>query len=481
MKKVLFCAYESLPFIKTGGLADVVYGLPKAISKYEVSVIIPLHKLIKDKYFDKLTLIKTINIDFASSIDEANLYSLENEGVTYYFIDSDKYFNRIDVYGYDDDALRFAFFAIAIIEFMKALKKYPNIIHTNDYHTALIPVLCKYKYNDHKQINKIKHIFTIHNLMYQGHFDKRLVNLLGIDYKYFLDGTIRFNDEFNLLKAAICAADRVTTVSKTYADEILDPFYGQGLEKILRYHKDKLSGITNGIDYDLFNPGKDKYLYKKYNINSYIKGKAFNKQELCKEIGLSLDSKPMLIGIISRMTYQKGFDLLLNSIEQMLRKNIRLVVIGSGESKYEYSFKLLEKQNKDKVRYFCVYNEELAHKVYAASDLMIMPSLFEPCGLSQMIAMRYGTLPLVRETGGLKETVEPYNEYEKTGRGFSFGPYNGLDLMIVFNYAHRQYFENQRDYKMLIRNAMNYDSSFDNAAIKYEKLYDEVLKNVKKV
>ncbi len=481
MKKVLFCAYESLPFIKTGGLADVAYGLPKSINKYEVSVIMPLLKLIKDKYFSKLTFIKTINIDFASSIDEANLYCLDNEGVSYYFIDSDKYFNREDVYGYDDDALRFAFFSIATIEFMIALKKYPNIIHSNDYHTALIPVLCKYKYNDNKHINKIKHVFTIHNLMYQGHFDKSLVKLLGIDYKYFSDGTIRYNDEFNLLKAGICAADKVTTVSKTYAKEILDPFYGQGLDGVLKYYEDKLLGITNGIDYDLFNTAKDKYLYKKYSINSYLKGKLYNKQELCKELGLNLDTKPMLIGIISRMTYQKGFDLLLNSLEQMLKKNIRLVVIGSGESKYEYFFRLLEKQHKDKVRYFCVYDESLAHKVYAASDLMLMPSLFEPCGLSQMIAMRYGALPLVRETGGLRETVEPYNEYEKTGRGFSFGPYNALDLMIVFNYAYRQYFENPKDYKMLIRNAMSYDSSFDNAGKEYEKLYDGVLKNVKKV
>lgn len=482
MKKVLFCAYESLPFIKTGGLADVAYGLPKSIKKYEVSVILPLHKQIKDKYYNKLTFIKNIKIDFASSIDEANLYCLDNEGVTYYFIDSDKYFDKEDVYGYEDDNLRFAFFAVAMIEFMIALKKYPSIIHSNDYHTALIPVLCKYKYNDYKAINKIKHVFTIHNLMYQGHYDKSLVKLLGIDYKYFVDGTIRFNDEFNYMKAAICACDKLTTVSDTYAKEILDPFYGQGLEKVLEFHKDKIVGITNGIDYELFNPSRDAYIYKKYNINSYLKGKAFNKKELLKEIGLEFGKQePMLVGIISRMTYQKGFDLLLNSLEQMLRKNIKLVVIGSGEAKYEYSFKILEKEHKDKVRYFCVYNEELAHKVYAACDLMLMPSLFEPCGLSQMIAMRYGTLPLVRETGGLKETVEPYNEYAKTGRGFSFGPYSALDLMIVFNYAYRQYFENPKDYKMLVRNAMRYDSSFDKVGEKYEKLYDGVLKNVKKI
>ena len=238
--------------------------------------------------------------------------------------------------------------------------------------------------------------------------------------------------------------------------------------------------ITNGIDYDLFDPSRDEYLYKKYSVSNYLKGKAFNKKALLETIGLN-DNGDMLVGVISRLTNQKGFDLLLNVYHQILRKKVKLVIIGSGESKYEYAFRIMEKEYPSRVRYFCVYNEELAHKVYAACDLMLMPSLFEPCGLSQLIAMRYGTLPLVRETGGLLETVEPYNEYEKTGRGFSFTPFNSLDMMIVFNYAYRQYFDNQKDYKMLIRNAMKYDSSFKSVSLKYEKLYDEVLKHVKKV
>ena len=224
----------------------------------------------------------------------------------------------------------------------------------------------------------------------------------------------------------------------------------------------------------------NNYLYKKYSVSNYLKGKAFNKKALLETIGLN-DNGDMLVGVISRLTNQKGFDLLLNVYHQILRKKVKLVIIGSGESKYEYAFRIMEKEYPSRVRYFCVYNEELAHKVYAACDLMLMPSLFEPCGLSQLIAMRYGTLPLVRETGGLLETVEPYNEYEKTGRGFSFTPFNSLDMMIVFNYAYRQYFDNQKDYKMLIRNAMKYDSSFKSVSLKYEKLYDEVLKHVKKV
>ena len=480
MKKVLYVAYESLPFIKTGGLADVAYALPKAIDKYSVSVVLPLHKLIKDNYLDKLSLVKTINIRFASSIDEANLYTLDNEGVTYYFIENDKYFNRSDVYGYDDDVLRFMFFSIAVIEFMIELKRYPEIIHCNDYHTALIPALCKYRYNNIKAIDKIKFIYTIHNLIYQGSYSKRYYKYLEIDDKYWIDGTLRFNDELNFMKIGICTADKITTVSSVYASEILNGYSGQGLDQVLRYRKDDIVGITNGIDYDLFDPSRDEYLYKKYSVSNYLKGKAFNKKALLETIGLN-DNGDMLVGVISRLTNQKGFDLLLNVYHQILRKKVKLVIIGSGESKYEYAFRIMEKEYPSRVRYFCVYNEELAHKVYAACDLMLMPSLFEPCGLSQLIAMRYGTLPLVRETGGLLETVEPYNEYEKTGRGFSFTPFNSLDMMIVFNYAYRQYFDNQKDYKMLIRSAMKYDSSFKTVSLKYEKLYDEVLKHVKKV
>ena len=372
------------------------------------------------------------------------------------------------------------FFSIAVIEFMVELKKYPEIIHCNDYHTALIPALCKYRYDNIKAIDKIKFIYTIHNLIYQGSYSKRYYKYLEIDDKYWTDGTLRFNDELNFMKIGICTADKITTVSSVYASEILNGYSGQGLDQVLRYRKDDIVGITNGIDYDLFDPSRDEYLYKKYSVSNYLKGKAFNKKALLETIGLN-DNGDMLVGVISRLTNQKGFDLLLNVYHQILRKKAKLVIIGSGESKYEYAFRIMEKEYPSRVRYFCVYNEELAHKVYAACDLMLMPSLFEPCGLSQLIAMRYGTLPLVRETGGLLETVEPYNEYEKTGRGFSFTPFNSLDMMIVFNYAYRQYFDNQKEYKMLIRNAMKYDSSFKTVSLKYEKLYDEVLKHVKKV
>lgn len=476
MKKVLLTTFESLPFIKTGGLADVCYALPKSINskKINVKVVLPLHLSIKKKYLKELNYLTTIDVLAPCFNLQANVYSYFVDKVEYYFIDNDTYFNRDDVYGYHDDKYRFSFFCLAVIEMLKKLEYYPDIIQSNDYHTALIPAFCKLQYKNNKNIKKIKHIFTIHNLLYQGHYDKSLLFELGFKYKDFQNGLLRFNDECNLMKIGICCADKILTVSKNYAKEILSPEYGQGLECVLKYREDDLCGIINGIDCDFFNPKNDPFLYENYDSHNFLKGKQANKQELLKELKFK-DDNSMLVGIITRMTYQKGLDLVLSNYKEMLRKNIKLVIIGSGESKYEYAFKILEKEYKKQVRYICTYDEKLAHRVYASCDLFLMPSKFEPCGLSQMIAMRYGTLPLVRETGGLKETIEPYNEYTKTGWGFSFKPYNSYDFMIVFNYAYKTYFKNKKDYKMLIKNAMKTDVSFKRVKSEYENLYNEMV------
>lgn len=476
MKKVLLATFESLPFIKTGGLADVCYALPKSLNskKYNVKVVLPLHLSIREKYQKDLKYLTTFGVTAPCFKSQANVYSYFVDKVEYYFIENETYFNRDDVYGYHDDKYRFSFFSLAVVEMLKKLEYYPDIIQSNDYHTALIPAFCKLQYQKDKNIKKIKHIFTIHNLMYQGHYDKSLLFELGFKYKDYQNGLLRFNDECNLMKIGIVCADKILTVSKTYAKEILNPEYGQGLDVILRYRKDDLLGITNGIDTDLFNPKKDPYLYENYDSSSFLKGKLANKQGLYKDLKFK-DDDSMLIGIITRMTYQKGLDLIISNCHEILRRNVKLVIIGSGESKYEYSFKILEKEYKKQVRYICTYDEKLAHRVYAACDLFLMPSLFEPCGLSQMIAMRYGTLPLVRETGGLVETVKPYNEYEKTGWGFSFRPYNSYDFMIVFNYAYKTYFKNKKDYKMLIKCAMKSDVSFKRVKTEYENLYKEMI------
>ena len=477
MKKVLFAAFESLPFVKTGGLADVVYALPKALDKekFEVRVVLPLLKSIKEKYYDSLHYLDHIYVNSGYINEEANVYSCINEGIEYLFIENDTFFNRDGVYGFNDDVVRFSFFSVAVLEMMIKLDYYPDIIHTHDYHTAVIPALCKYRYNAIEAIRNIKHIFTIHNLVYQGIYDKQILfDYLAFDYRYFADGTLRFNDDCNFMKIGIVTADIVTTVSKTYAKEIQTPQYGEKLDVILRYRNDDLYGIVNGIDESLFNPATDK-IFKNYTIRNYLKGKEANKAALQRELGLAEDKDALLIGMVSRLTFQKGAELLAACYEEMLRKHVQIAILGTGESKYEYAFRMMENNHKGQAVFYCGYNEALAHSMYAGLDMLLMPSLFEPCGISQLISMRYGTLPLVRETGGLKDTVEPYNCYEKTGTGFSFGPYNAYDMMTVFDYAYEQYTKHPNDWHMLMRNAMKYDVSFAKSAREYEEVYNRVL------
>lgn len=478
MIKVLFVSFESLPFVKTGGLADVVYALPKALNKeeFEVRVVMPMFKSIKENYFEGMKYLDHIYVQSGFINEEANIYSYINEGIEYLFIENDTFFNRDGVYGYADDAARFSFFNVAVLEMMIKMDYYPDICHEHDYHAAILPALCKIRFNAIEKIRNIRHILTIHNLAYQGEYDKQvLFDYLGFDYRYYENGDLRFNDYCNFMKIGIVYADYVTTVSKTYAQEIQTPELGCKLDIILKYRSQDLYGIVNGIDTESFDPSTDNYIAHQYNMKNYITGKRSNKKALQNQLGLEEKPDTMLIGMVSRLTFQKGADIFLGAIEEILRRDIQVAVLGTGESKHEYSFKMLENENKGKFVYYCGYNEPLAHQMYAGLDLLLMPSLFEPCGISQLIAMRYGTLPLVRETGGLKDTVEPLNEYTNTGTGFSFGPYSSHDLLNVFNYAFTQYYEYPERWKMLIKNAMRYDVSFDKSAREYEDLYRKVL------
>lgn len=479
MTKVLFVSFESLPFVKTGGLADVVYALPKALDKkeFDVRVVMPMYKTVKEKYYEGMTFKDHIYVHSGFIKEEADIYSYINEGVEYLFIDNDTFFNRDGVYGYSDDAARFSFYNVAVIEMMLKMEYYPDICHEHDYHTAVLPALCKLKYNAIEKIRNIKHILTIHNLAYQGEYDKSvLFDYLSFDYQYYENGDLRFNDYCNFMKIGIVFADFVTTVSKTYAKEIQTPEYGCKLDVILRYRNKDLYGIVNGIDTESFNPATDENIHHKYSLRNYITGKRENKRSLQYRLGLEDKPDTMLVGMVSRLTFQKGADIFLGAIQEILRRDIQVAVLGTGESKHEYSFKMLENENKNRFVYYCGYDEALAHSMYAGLDMLMMPSLFEPCGISQLIAMRYGTLPLVRETGGLRDTVEPLNEYTNTGRGFSFGPYTTHDFLNVFNYAYTQYYEYPERWKMLIKNAMKYDVSFDKSAREYEELYRKVLK-----
>lgn len=479
MKEILFVAFEALPFIKTGGLADVAYALPRAIdkTKFNIRVVLPLLKPIKDKYMNELTYKDHIYVNSGYINEEANIYTYNYEDIDYFFIENDTFFNRDGVYGYKDDVVRFSFFNVAILEMLIKLDYYPDIIHENDYHTAVLPALCKIRYNGIEKIRNIKHVFTIHNLVYQGQYDKQvLFDFLAFDYRYYEDGSLRFDDYCNFMKIGIVFADKITTVSKTYAYEIQTPEYGHGLEMVLLYRKDDLVGIVNGIDEVVFNPKTDPNLFYNYNLRNYLKGKKENKKSLQYELGLQEKEDTLLIGMVSRLTFQKGAELIINSLGDILNTDVQIAILGTGESKYEYAFRMMEDQNKHRCVYYCGYNEDLAHKMYAGLDMLLMPSLFEPCGLSQLISMRYGTLPLVRETGGLVDTVEPFNEYTKEGRGFSFGPYSTYDFLNVYHYAYDQYYNHKDNWKTLIKNAMNYDVSFDKSAKEYEQVYMDALK-----
>ena len=475
--KVLFVSFESLPFVKTGGLADVVYALPKAIDKrkFEVRVVMPLLKVIKENHYDRLKYLDHIYVQSGMINEEANIYSCDNEGIEYLFIENDTFFNRDGVYGYDDDAARFSFFNVAVLEMMIKLDYYPDICHEHDYHTGVLPALCKIRYNAIESIRRIKHVFTIHNLAYQGMYDKKvLFDLLAFDYRYYEDGSLRFNDCCNFMKIAIVFADIITTVSRTYAYEIQTPEYGENLEVILQYRHEDLYGIVNGIDTDTFNPSTDN-IYRNYTNRTVFDRKVENKCSLQYELGLEDRPDTLLVGMISRLTWQKGLDLFVNALPRILHRDVQVAILGTGESRYEYALRMMEDRYKHKAIYYCGYNEGLAHRMYAGLDMLIMPSLFEPCGISQLIAMRYGTLPMVRETGGLKDTVEPLNEYAKTGRGFSFGPFDQYAFDHVFDYAFDQYYYHQDNWQMLMQNAMAYDVSFKASAKEYENLYQKVL------
>ncbi len=479
MIKVLFASFESLPFIKTGGLADVVYALPKALNKdeFEVKVVMPMFSSIKQKYYAGMTYIDHIYVHSGFINEEANIYSYNNEGIEYLFIENSAFFDRDGIYGYNDDAARFSFYNVAVLEMMIKLDYYPDIIHEHDYHAAVLPALCKIRYNAIESIRRIKHIFTIHNLAYQGEYDKQvLFDHLAFDYRYYENGDLRFDDHCNMMKIGIVFADYISTVSKTYAKEIQTPEFGNKLDVMLRYRKDDLYGIVNGIDTDSFDPSKDPNIAKNYSLRNYLVGKRENKKALQAMLGLEQREDALLVGMVSRLTFQKGADLIIDALSDMLKRDIQVAILGTGESKYEYSFKMLEEGNKGRCVYYCGYNEALSHAMYAGLDMLLMPSLFEPCGISQLISMRYGTLPLVRETGGLKDTVTPLNEYTNEGNGFSFGPYNAIDFLKVFDYAYSQYKDHPDRWKKLVRNAMKEDVSFSKSAKEYEELYKKVLK-----
>ncbi|MCI9292591.1 MAG: glycogen synthase GlgA [Erysipelotrichaceae bacterium] len=477
MARILMVAGEGLPFIKSGGLADVIGSLPFELTKkgHEVRVVLPLYLKIAQKYHDGFTHEKSFSVNINYHEVPVAVWSAMVKDVKYYFIEHQGYFERDTLYGYNDDGERFAYFQKAVIEMLNQLNYWPEIIHSHDWHTGMIPVLCKEGHSFDERYRNIKHVYTIHNLAYQGNFGVEMLDsCLGLDYRLFDNGNVRYDGGISFMKSGILYADKVTTVSPTYSQEILTPQYGEHLEMVLNMRKYDLWGITNGIDVEYWNPKSDPEVPYHFNRVNVEKAKKLNKISLQKEMGLEQDENVMLVGVVSRLTWQKGFYLLMEKLDALCALPIQLVVLGSGEYAIEEKMEQLQAGNRGKIAFYSGYNESLAHRIYAACDLFFMPSLFEPCGISQLISMRYGTLPFVRETGGLKDTVTPYNEFEKTGNGFSFYNYNSNEMMDVLRMAVSVYYDRPEDWKILVRNAMSTDVSWEKSAYTYCLLYKEL-------
>lgn len=474
MKSVLFVAGEGLPFCKSGGLADVIGSLPKALldEGADVRVVIPLYKKIAEKYRQDFTELATFDVNFGFFNSVATVFEQDVEGVKYYFIQHAPYFERDGMYGYADDGERFSFFQMAVLEMLKALDYFPEVMHEHDWHTGMLPVLCKEKYGSDERYANIRHVFTIHNLAYQGIYPKEMLDsCLGLPYHLYESGAVRFRDCISFLKSAVMYADKITTVSRTYAQEILTPYFGEHMEGVLELRKGDLWGIVNGIDTKVWNPKEDPYL--PYPLTTAA-NRTKNKLALQRRLGLRESKDTMLVAMVTRLTWQKGLPLLLDKITDLLANDVQLVILGSGDMSFENQLKGIEWRYKRRVCFYCGYNEELAHHIYGGSDLFLMPSLFEPCGISQLIAMRYGCVPLVRETGGLKDTVQPYNEYTGEGWGFSFTSYSGDDFLYTFRRAVDFYYDAKDHYQKMAKACTKVDVSWEKSAKEYMNLYNSL-------
>ena len=475
MKKILFVASECVPFIKTGGLADVVGSLPKYFNKeeFDCRVMIPNYACIPKEWKDKMTYRTNFYMDLAWRSQYVGIMEMEYEGVTFYFIDNEFYFAGFQPYGnIHEDIEKFAFFCKAALSSLPSLDFRPDIIHCHDWQTGLIPVYIKDVFRQNPFYDNIKTIMTIHNLKFQGIWDKKkVIDITGLNEYYFSPDKLEAYGDANYLKGGIVYADMVTTVSEQYAEEIKMPFYGEHLDGLMRARSNNLVGIVNGLDYNEYNPETDPMIFQRYNASNFRKEKIKNKRGLQKELGLEENDKVFMIGIVSRLTDQKGFDLIDYVIEEICEPGTQLVVLGTGEERYENLFRHFEWKYHDRVSANIFYSNERSHKIYAASDAFLMPSLFEPCGLSQLMSLRYGTVPIVRETGGLKDTVEPYNEYESKGTGFSFMNYNAHEMLHTIRYAKDVFYNRKREWNKIVDRGMAQDFSWGNSARKYEELY----------
>ena len=471
--KVCFIAAEAAPFVKVGGLGDVIGSLPKSLRELGVDarVILPLYSSIdRERFGLKYKAYQFVDLGWRHSY--CGIFETEVDGVPCYFVDNEQYFNRDSIYGQIDDGERFAFFSKAALEILPALDFKPDVVNVNDWHTALSVIyLDVLKSREAEFYKDMKSVLSIHNIEFQGKFNPyEMGNLFGLENKYF-DALI-YNGDLNLLKGAIQLADRVNTVSETYAREILDPYFSYGLDKILNVEQGKLRGILNGIDVGKFNPKTDPMIPVNYDLKTF-EDKVQNKLAFQKEMDLEVNADIPLIGMVTRLTHQKGIDLILQASEEILKTGAQLVILGTGDAHYESALRSLEHYRHDRVRSILLFSNEMSATIYAASDLFLMPSKTEPCGLSQLISMRYGTVPVVHRVGGLRDTVIPFTGVE--GNGFTFESFQAGDMMDAIYRAVTCFYQSPDEWKQIIKNNLQKDVSWEQSAKKYLDLYHEVV------
>ncbi len=479
-RKIAFVGSECYPFVKTGGLGDVMYALPRALTRQgaDVRVIMPYYACIPEKFKSQMKFLGSFMMDLCQDGHTyfVGIMETELDGVTYNFIENREFFDWGNPYtGLWEDIPKYCYFSKAVLAALNFLEWIPDVIHCHDWQAALTPVYLRTRFAP-TPVGQAKSVLTIHNLRFQG--------ICSIDHLKYWSGlpdylfnypVFKVNDtEANMFKGGLAFADRITTVSATYAEEIQTGFYGEGLDAHLRYHSPKLKGIVNGIDVDIWNSAADSLLAAPYDMFNVIEKKKENKRALQEALGLDVDENKFVIGLVSRLTDQKGLDLVNAIFQQIMDENTQFALLGTGDPRYEGAFRYYESVNKGSVCSYIQYNEGLAHKIYAGSDALLVPSLFEPCGLTQLIAMRYGTVPIVRETGGLKDTVAPYNAEENSGNGFTFDYYEAGLLLKAIQSAKELYFEDRGRWDEMVRRDMDKDVSWEKSASEYMALYEEL-------
>ena len=476
--QVLFAAFECVPFYKSGGLGDVAGSLPSYLNNAscEARVILPKLSAIPAKYTSQMEFVESFEVYLGWRKQYCGLFRMKFGGLTYYFLDNEYYFRRFHVYGEFDDGERIAFFSKAVLEAILHMDDFaPDVLHCNDWHTALSPVFLREFYMQSEKHKNIKTVFTIHNLKFQGQYGKFVFDdILGLKGTP-AESQMCLEDSVNYMAGGVHYTDWITTVSPSYADEITGEYYGEHLDALFRERKPVTTGILNGIDYKEYDPSKDSVIAKKYTSRD-IELKKENKLALQKELGFEQNADIPLIVLISRLTEQKGLDLVNYILPRLLERNLQFAVLGVGDRKYEDIFGRFSAEHPDKIKTMLCFSEDLSHRFYAGADALLMPSRFEPCGLSQMIAMRYGTLPIVRETGGLKDSVKPYNRFTKEGTGFSFANFNADELLACIDLCLDVYYNNKEDWAKLIQNAMAEDLSWNKAANAYRALYRKLIR-----